>query len=164
MAALAAAVPAYVYLAPASVWTPESLLILLLILSFVSYSAAAPVQRRGDARRELRRRAGGASSSSGPLPAACVFAAPEISRWIERGRVVSLLGNTASALWGALAAAWTLEATDGGVPLHPGVQDLPAVALAGAVLLVVGYLVATLIVSVAWEGLKLDDPVRAGAA
>ena len=154
IAALAAAVPAYAYLAPASVWTPESLLILLLVISFVSYSAAAPV--RGAVTLDASFVAALlAVVFLGPLPAACVYAAPEISRWIERGRVVSLLGNTASALWGALAAAWVLEATTGGIPPHPGVQDPPAVALAGAVLLVGGYLVATLIVSVAWEGLKL---------
>jgi hypothetical protein len=155
IATLAAAVPAYVYLAPASVWEPESLLVVLLVLSFVSYSAAAPV--RGAVTFDASFVAAlVAVVFMGPLPAACVFAAPEISAWVERRRrLVPLLGNTASALWGALVAAWTLELTTGGIPLHPGVQDLPAVALAGAVLLVAGYLVTTLLVSVAWERLNL---------
>ena len=162
IAALAAAVPAYVYLAPASVWEPESLLIVLLILSFVSYSAAAPV--RGAVTLDASFVAAlVAVVFMGPLPAAAVFAAPEISAWIERRRrLVALLGNTAAALWGALAAAWTLEATTGGMPLHPGLQDLPAVALAGAVLLVAGYLVTTLVVSVAWERLEPQAHARAG--
>jgi HD domain-containing protein len=154
IAALAAAVPAYVYLAPTSVWEPESLLVVLLVLSFVSYSAAAPV--RGAVTLDASFVAAlVAVVFLGPLPAACVFAAPEISAWIERRRLMSLLGNTASGLWGALAAAWTLGATSGGMPLHPGVQDLPAVALAGAVLLVAGYLVTTVLVSVVWERLNL---------
>jgi hypothetical protein len=96
----------------------------------------------------------------GPLPCAVVFAAPELSAWIERRRVMSLLGNTAACVWGALAGAWTLEAFTSGVPPDPVWQDLPAIAAAGAVLLVVGYLVTTLLVSVVWERLKLATLVE----
>jgi hypothetical protein len=151
---LAAAAPAYLFLAPDSRWEPESLLVVLVILAFASYSAAAAV--RGmvtfDASFIV---ALIALVFLGPVPAACVFALPEISAWLERRRIVSLLGNTAACLWGVLAAALTLELLTSGIPLHPGLADLPAVAFAGAVLLVVAYLVATLLVTVVWEGLKL---------
>jgi HD domain-containing protein len=151
---LAAAAPAYLFLAPESRWEPESLLVVLVVLAFVSYSAAAAV--RGmvtlDASFIVTLVA---LVFLGPVPAACVFALPEISAWIERRRIVSLLGNTAAALWGVLAAALTLEVLTSGVPVHPGLEDLPAVAVAGAVLLIVAYLVTTVLVSVVWEGLKL---------
>ena len=157
--ALAGAVPAYVYLAPASAWTPESLLIVLLIVSFASYTAAVEI------RSQVTFDAGFVASLValvflGPLPAACVFAAPEISAFIERRRIMSLLGDTAGALWGALAGALTLEVLSDGVPLNPGLGDLPAVALAGGVLLVGSYLVATILVSVAWERLRLVSLFR----
>jgi HD domain len=152
--ALAAAAPAYLLLAPDSRWEPESLLVLLVILAFASYSAAAAV--RGmvtlDASFIV---ALIALVFLGPVPAACVFALPEISAWLERRRIVSLLGNTAACLWGVLAAALTLELLTPGIPLDPGLADLPAVALAGVVLLTVSYLVTTLLVTVVWEGLKL---------
>ena len=97
-----AAVPAYLFLAPPSVWEPESLLVALLVLSFVSYGAAVEV--RGAATLDASFIASlVAVVFLGPLPAACIFALPEINGWFERGRVVSLLGNTASAFWGALA-------------------------------------------------------------
>jgi hypothetical protein len=151
---LAAAAPAYLFLAPDSRWEPESLLVVLVILAFASYSAAAAV--RGmvtlDASFIV---ALIALVFLGPVPAACVFALPEISAWLERRRIVSLLGNTAACLWGVLAATLTLELLTSGIPLHPGLVDLPAVALAGAVLLIVAYLVTTLLVTVVWEGLKL---------
>jgi hypothetical protein len=151
VAALAAAVPAYVFAAPVSVWEPELLLVALTILSFVSYGAAVEV--RGSVTLD-------ASFASalvavvflGPLPAACIYALPEINGWLARGRVISLFGNTASAFWGTWAAAWTLEALTTGVPLEPGLADLAALAAAGAVLLGVSYLVTTVIVSLVWEG------------
>jgi hypothetical protein len=151
VAALVAAVPAYTFAAPASVWEPESLLVALLIVSFVSYGAAVEV--RGSVTLDASCVAAlVAVVFLGPLPAACIYALPEINGWLARGRVVSLLGNTASAFWGAWAAAWSLEALTAGVPLAPGPADLPALAVAGAVLLGVSYLVTTIIVSLAWEG------------
>ena len=148
--ALLAAVPAYVFLAPESVWRPESLLIALLILSVVSYSAAVEV--RGAATLDASFIASlVAVVFLGPLPAACIYALPEINGWFERGRIVSLLGNTASAFWGALAAAWVLAGLTSGAPLDPALGDLPAVAITGAVLIGVSYLVSALIVCVAWE-------------
>ena len=157
--ALAAAVPAYVFLAPSSHWGPESLLVVLLVLSFVSHSAGAHV-RGGVTLDATFVAALVALVFLGPLPCAVVFAAPELSAWIERRRVMSLLGNTAACVWGALAGAWTLEAFTSGVPPDPVWLDLPAIAAAGAVLLVVGYLVTTLLVSVVWERLKLTTLVE----
>jgi hypothetical protein len=76
-----------------------------------------------------------------------------IDDWVRRGGTVALLGNTASAFWGVWAAAWALEGVSGGVPMsHVVAQDLPAVALAGAVLLAVNYLVIALVVNVLWRG------------
>ena len=157
--ALAAAVPAYLFLAPESHWQPESLVVVLLVLSFVSHSAGAHV--RGDVTLDATFVAAlVALVFLGPLPCAVVFAAPELSAWTERRRVMSLLGNTAACIWGALAGAWTLDVLTSGVPPDPIWQDLPAIALAGAVLLVVGYLVTTLLVSVVWERLKLTTLVE----
>jgi hypothetical protein len=151
VAALAAAVPAYVFAAPASVWEPETLLLALLVLCMLSNSAAVEV--RGTVTLDASFIAAlVAVVFLGPLPAACIYAFPEINGWLQRGRVMSLLGNTASAFWGALAAAWILEALAGDAPLHPGLADLPAVVLAAAVLLGVSYLVTTVLVSVVWEG------------
>ena len=159
VAALVAAVPAYLFFAPPSVWEPESLLVALLVLSVVSYGAAVEV--RGAATLDASFIASlVAVVFLGPLPAAFIFALPEINGWFERGRLVSLLGNTASAFWGALAAAWTLEALSSGVPLDPVLGDLPAVAITGAVLLGVGYLVSALIVCVVWEGHSLKPLVE----
>ena len=152
--ALVAAVPAYVFLAPHSQWQPESLVIVLLVLSFVSHSAGAHV-RGGVTLDATFVGALVALVFLGPLPCAVVFAAPELSAWIERRRVMSLLGNTAACAWGALAGAWTLAAFTSGVPPDPVWRDLPAIAAAGVGLLVVGYLVTTLLVAVVWERLKL---------
>jgi hypothetical protein len=159
VAALVASVPAYLFFAPPSVWEPESLVVALMVLSFVSHGAAVEV--RGAATLDASFVASlVAVVFLGPLPAAFIFALPEINGWFERGRVVSLLGNTASAFWGALAAAWTLEALSGGVPLDPVLADLPAVAITGAVLLGAGYLVSALIVCVVWEGHSLKPLVE----
>jgi hypothetical protein len=154
-----AAVPAYVLAAPQAIWEPESLLVALLILSFVSYGAAVEV--RGSVTLDASFVAAlVAVVFLGPLPAACIYALPEINGWLARGRIVSLLGNTASAFWGAWAAAWTLEALTSGIPLDPQLADLPAVAIAGAVLLGVSYLVTTAIVSLVWEGHALRSLVE----
>ena len=148
---LAAAAPAYLFLAPPSVWEPESLLVVLLIFSVVSYSAAVEV--RGTATLDASFIAAlVAVVFLGPLPAACIYALPEINGWFERRRIISLLGNTASGFWGAWAAAWTLEALSSGVPLDPALGDLPAVAIAAAVLLGLSFLVSALLVCVIWEG------------
>ena len=151
VASLVAAVPAYVFLAPPSVWEPESLLVVLLILSSVSYSAA--VQVRGSATLDASFIAAlVAVVFLGPLPAACIYALPEINGWFARRRIISLLGNTASGFWGTWAAAWTLEALTSGVPLDPALGDLPAIAIAGAVLLGLTFLVSVTLVCVIWEG------------
>jgi len=153
-AALAAAAPAYAFAAPESRWEPESLLIALLVFSFLSSSAAVEV--RGSVTLDATFVAALiAIVFLGPLPAACIYALTMVADWVQRGRVVPLLGNTASAFWGCWAAGWTLEALSSGVPLEPAAQDLPAVALAGAVLLAVSYLVTTFLVSVVWEGHNL---------
>jgi hypothetical protein len=157
--ALGAAVPGYVYLAPPSDWEPESLVIVLLVLSFASYSAGAHV-RGGVTLDATFVSATVALVFLGPLPCALVFAAPELATWIERRRIMSLLGNTAACVWGALVGAWMLDALTSGIPPDPVWQDLPAIAAAGATLLVVGYLVTTFLVSVVWERLKLTTLVE----
>ena len=101
------------------------------------------LQRRGrgarlrHARRQLHRRAGGPRLPRARCRPPCIFALPEISAMVRARRgIVSLLGNTASALLGSAGPPpGRSRRLSGGVPLHPGLRDLPAVALTGAVLL-----------------------------
>jgi len=157
---MAAAVPAFAYLAPASVWEPESLLIALLILAFVSYTAAVQV------RDTLTLDASFVPAVLavvflGPVPGTFVFAAPGISAYVERRRLNAFVGDTASAAWASLAAAWSLEALTAGIP----VSDLDlaaagAVAIAGASFIAVQYLVATILIGVIEKGVHLSTLVQ----
>ena len=76
-------------------------------------------------------------------------AAPEISAWIERRRIMSLLGDTAGARGWRPRGRMDARGAVGRRALEPpALGDLPAVVLAGGALLVVAfYLVATLLVS-----------------
>ena len=158
--AMAAAVPAFAYLAPESAWEPESLLIALLILAFVSYTAAVQV------RDTLTLDASFVPAVLavvflGPVPGTFVFAAPGISAYVERRRLNAFVGDTASAAWASLAAAWLLEALTPGIPVS--VIDLAAagaVAVAGATFIAVQYLVATLLIGVIEKGVHLSTLIQ----
>ena len=157
---MAAAVPAFAYLAPESAWTPESLLIALLILAFVSYTAAVRV------RDTLTLDASFVPAVLavvflGPVPGTFVFAAPGVSAYVERRRLNAFVGDTASAAWASLAAAWLLEGLTPGVPV--GVIDpaaAGAVAIAGAAFIAVQYLVATILIGVVEKGVHLSTLVQ----
>ncbi len=153
--ALAAAVPAFVFLAPESSWQPESLLIALLVLAFVSYTAAVPVRDTLTLDASFVP-AFVAVALLGPLPGAFVFAAPGVSAYIERRRFNTFAGDVASGVWASLAAAWTLEALTAGIPV--GFGDPFAVATvvaAGVVFIGIQYLVSAALVGVVDRGLHL---------
>ena len=151
---LLASVPVFAFLAPESTWQPESLLIALVILAFVSLAAAVQV------RDTLTLDASFvpallAVAFLGPVPGTFVFAAPGISAFVERRRPTAFVADTASAAWASLVAAWTLEALTTGIPLSvTGLSGVGAVAVAGAVFLAVQYLVATLLIGVVEKGVR----------
>ena len=150
--ALAAAAPAYAFAAPGWVWEPESLLIVLLAFAFLSAGAAVVVRDMVTIDASFIAALIGVVFL-GPLPAAVIYGLTMVDDWVRRGGAVPLVANTASAFWACWAAAWTLGATSGEVPLaHAGVQDAPAIAIAGGVLLGVNYLVMTVPVNVIWHG------------
>jgi hypothetical protein len=153
--ALGAAVPAYAFLAPESTWQPESLVIALLVLAFISYTAA--VQLRDTLTLDASFvPALLAVVFLGPVAGTFVFAAPGVSAYIERRRLNAFVGDTASAAWASLAAAWTLEALTGGIPVSfANASAVGAVAVAGAVFIAVQYLVTTVVIGVVEKGMHL---------
>ena len=156
---LAAAVPVFAFAAPESVWEPESLLIALLVLAFVSYAAAIQV------RDTLTLDASFvpaliAVALLGPVPGTFVFAAPGLSAYVERRRLSAFVADTASAAWAALAAAWVLEPLTPGVPLSAvGLSAAAAAAAAGAVFIAVQYLVSAVLIGVVEKGLSLPTMI-----
>ena len=153
---LAALPPVFLFLAPKSTWNPQDLFALLLSFGFVSYSVAIQLRRRvtldaGFVAALL------AAVFLGPLPAAVVFAAPEASFWLGGNRrFQSMTANLASYGWGALAASFVLTALVSDAPLDvDGLGQCGAVALAGAALIFVNWLVSSGFVSVLYDGIKL---------
>ena len=81
---------------------------------------------------------------------------PEINADRNDRRLMSLLGNLASFAWGALAAAWTLEALGHTSPTRAGRAGLvPAVAIAGLALILVSYFYMTVITGPLKNGIGL---------
>ena len=154
VSSLALLVPALVLLAPDSRWLPEDLFVVLLGFGFVSYAAAVPL------RRSATLDAGFAIALIslvflGPLPAALAFSAPEFGRWLEGHHTVRFLGNIASFGWGVLAASLVLHALAGEVPPDLDAGAYAAAAAAGAVLVLVNYVLTTLFVQVLHDGVRL---------
>jgi HD domain len=149
---LVALVPAFVFLAPASQWDREPVLVVLLVFSFYAYVGAAHL--RGTA--SLDAAFVGALLGVvflGPLAGALVFAAPELTRLASDRRLTAMLANLASFGWATLAAAWTLEALGYGAPLELGpAAGYVAVGLAGLVLLLVNYFYITVILDCVKDG------------
>lgn len=159
LATLAGAAPAFALLGPESTWHPEALLITLLFLAFVSYAAAIQVRDTLTLDASFVP-AVVAVAFLGPLPGAFVFVAPGVSAYLERRRLNAFIGDTASAAWASLAAAWTLEALTAGVPLSAGgVPAAGAVAVAGAVFIAVQYFVATVLIGVVEKGVHFSTLV-----
>jgi hypothetical protein len=164
-------VPAFVFLAPESRWHPQDLFVVLLCFGFVSLAAAVRL------RRTATLDAGLAASLIalallGPLPAALVFSAPELARWLEGHPTVRFLGNLASFGWGALLASLVLEGLASGAPVDLDAQGYVAIAVAGAVFVAVNYLLTTFFGQVLPEGARFwivfrqefvpSSPVAAG--
>jgi hypothetical protein len=152
---LAGLAPAFAFLAPASDWSPQAALVLLLLFSFYAYVSAAHL--RGTASLD----AGFAAALLavvllGPLAGALVFAAPELTRLASDRRVTSMLGNLASYGWATLAAAWALEMLGYGSPAQLGpLSSYVAVAIAGLILILVNYFYITVVCEVVGNGTGL---------
>lgn len=149
--AFVALVPAFAFLAPDSRWQPEDLFVVLLCFGFVSLAAAVRL------RRAATLDAGLAASLIalallGPLPAALVFSAPELARWLEGHPTVRFLANLASFGWGALLASLVLEALASGAPVDLDPQGYAAIAVAGAVFVSVNYVLTTIMAQVIPDG------------
>ena len=106
---LAAVVPAFVFLAPASQWDREPVLVVLLVFSFYAYVGAAHLRDTTSLDATFVAALLGVVLI-GPLAGALVFAAPELTRIANDRRLTSMLANLASFAWATLAAAWTLQA------------------------------------------------------
>jgi hypothetical protein len=154
-AALAALVPAYLFIAPRSVWTPEDLFVLLLAAGFVSFAAAAPLRRQsldaGSAAALI------ALVFLGPLPAALVFAAPEPGRWFQGLRTPIFVANVASYGWALLTTSLLLGALTSGPPFELDVSAYGAIVFAGVVLVVANFIFTTLLCEVLYDGIRLRD-------
>jgi hypothetical protein len=152
--ALLALIPAFLFVAPDSTWKPEDLLVLLLCFGFVSYAAAVPL------RRVATLDAGIAAALIalvffGPLPAALVFAAPDLGRWLEGLGTSRFVGNVASYGWAVLITSLVLTgfASEAPLDLDPGAYA--AIAVAGAVMVLLNYLLTTLMGEVLHDGIRL---------
>jgi HD domain len=153
-AALVVLVPAYLFIAPRSVWTPEDLFVLLIAAGFVSFAAAAPLIRRqtldaGSAAALI------ALVFLGPLPAALVFAAPEPGRWFQGLRTPIFVSNVASYGWALLTTSLLLSVFASGPPVELDASAYAAIVFAGSVLVVVNFVVTTLLGEVLYDGIRL---------
>jgi hypothetical protein len=150
---LVALVPAYVFLAPASQWHPEELVIALLLFSFYAYSAAAHLRDTASLDAAFVAALLG-TVMLGPLAGAVIFAAPELTRLVGDRRLTSTLANLGSFGWAALAAAGTLAALGYGSPTELGsLSSYAAVAVAGFALILVNYLYITAISAAVKDGM-----------
>lgn len=157
---LVALVPALLFLAPDSRWTPQDLFVVLLVFGFVTRAIAVRV------RKDLTLDAGFIALLLclvflGPLPAAVIGAVTQIARWLEGTPFLWFLANVVAYTWAPLAGALTLEALGVSTPFEGGdAMDYAAVAVAGVVVIGINYLLGTLIVDVLHDGLRLPSRVR----
>jgi HD domain len=153
--ALVALAPAFAFLAPASQWNPEAVLIVLMLFSFYAYAGAAHLRDTATLDATFVAALLGVVLL-GPLAGALVFAAPELTRLAGDRRLTSMMANVASFGWACLAAAWTLEALGYGSPAELGaVTSYVAVAIAGLALILVNYFCVTMISAVVKDGMAL---------
>jgi hypothetical protein len=152
---LAAVVPAFVFLAPASQWHDEPVLIVLLVFSFYAYVGAAHLRDTTSLDATFAAALLGVVLI-GPLAGALVFAAPELTRIANDRRLTSMLANLASFAWACLAAAWTLQALGHASPTElGGLDSYAAVGIAGLVLILVNYFYMTIITGPLKNGIGL---------
>ena len=147
--------PAFAFLAPASQWDREAVLIVLLLFSFYAYVGAAHLRDTTSLDATFVAALLGVVLI-GPLAGALVFAAPELTRIANDRRLTSMLANLASFGWACLAAAWTLQALGYGSPTELGSLDsYAAVAIAGLALILVNYFYMTIITGPVKNGIGL---------
>ena len=147
--------PAFAFLAPASQWDREAVLILLLLFSFYAYVGAAHLRDTTSLDATSVAALLGVVLI-GPLAGALMFAAPELTRIANDRRLTSMLANLASFGWACLAAAWTLQALGYGSPAELGSPDsYAAVAIAGLALILVNYFYMTIITGPVKTGIGL---------
>jgi hypothetical protein len=152
---LLALVPTFALLAPASQWEPEAVLVVLLLVSFYAYSAAAHLRDTASLDAAFVAALLGVVLL-GPLVGALIFAAPELTRLVTDRRLTSMLANLASFGWAALASAWVLTALGYGSPAELGpASSYAAVAIAGLVLILVNYAYITVISAAIGHGMGL---------
>jgi hypothetical protein len=152
---LAALVPCFALLAPATRWDEEAVFILLLLFSFYAYVGAAHLRDTTSLDATFVAALLGVVLI-GPLAGALVFAAPELTRLASDRRLTSILANMASFGWATLAAAWMLEGLGYGSPADLGAPgSYAAVAIAGLVLILVNYFYMTVITGMVKAGIGL---------
>lgn len=156
--ALAALVPAFLFLAPASRWDHAVTLAALGAIALVSYSSMVwmkpVVFLDGEFVAVLL-----AIAFFGPLPGLSVWLVAELTYFVlDRHRLEAHLANVASYGFGALAGALALNSL-GGLPLSAPLA-YAALAVAGVVMLCVNFLVTRGIVAVILDGRSLTGTIR----
>lgn len=152
---LGALAAAFAFLAPASHWDRDGVLVVLLLFGFYAYVGAAHV--RDTASLDAAFVAGLLGVVLvGPLAGALVFAAPEFTRLAGDRRLTSMLANLASFGWACLAAAGTLAALGYGSPAELGsAGSFVAVLVAGLILILVNYFYIAVVSAVVKDGTSL---------
>jgi hypothetical protein len=158
-AAVAALVPAYAWLAPASRWDRPGLLLALLALGIVAdfHDVPMPSGIRLDAGMAL---ALIALATLGPLPAYLVDLVPMVVGGLVRREQLVRAGNLANVAaygWKELAAGCVLAL---GAPAGLPLALLPWLLLAAAVQLVVNWAVGPAIYGPLWLGHPLRSMAR----
>ena len=156
-----ALVPGFIFLAPPSHWNDALLVVVLWLLAVIAdrSDAPLPVGARFDATIALMLLC---LALAGPLPALGVYFAPlVVNAFTARERIlrVGTLANLSSTGWQAIAAALLLEASG-----FAGAAVPEAIALAvaaGAILYLLGWVMAPAIYGPLWLGVPLRDMVRA---
>jgi hypothetical protein len=156
--AVAALVPAFIWLAPHSRWDRPELLLVLLALGVIAdfHDVPLPTGIRMDAGIAL---ALIALACLGPLPALLVDLVPMAVGAFARREPLLRAGNLANVAaygWEALAASWVLALGPSG--LH--VDALPWLLLAGAVQLLVNWAVGPATYGTLWLGHPFRALVR----
>jgi hypothetical protein len=160
--ATSALAPTFSLLAPESSWSPALLALTLAAIAGFSYLGGLAV--RASALLDAGFVAAlVALGTLGPLPAASIWIGTEVAALaLERVRVEAFLANVASYGWAVLAGALVLEALVS-APLESGsgAHAYAAVAVAGAVMLTVNFLVTRTLVAVVRDGGRLRAVMRA---
>ncbi|MGH2980003.1 MAG: hypothetical protein ACRDLQ_10275, partial [Solirubrobacterales bacterium] len=154
-AGLVALAPAFAFLAPASQWDREAVLVLLLLFSFYAYATAAHLRDTASLDASFVAALLGVALL-GPLAGALLFAAPEFTRFASDRRMTSMMANLASFGWASLAAAWLMEPLGHASPVELGsMSSYLGVAVAGLALVLVNYFYITVISAVVKDGMGL---------